>query len=643
MGKEQTDIDIGGQSYSHVGPYFSPSPRTNDGVPMQPFPPFGTDIGWVKYAVPVDKVASDKLALRKTADAFFSEWASEGGFSPATKRAVFRMLTGCEPPQRNVIFKRRPDLSPQAAYASVFVPTPSTTVNKEKPVFQLKSDIEPGMMDHWPAPPPEAYLGQLIRLAKKDPKQPLKKTVMGGGLLPEETLFDFWKLLTSDVFDEIKSWKPRDNLVDRERVLDILQYARDGAGGTPSLHEKIVRYYLDKQDAGRIEKVHGKKNAIDAVWMMNGSQDVLHSMLKTMVEYRRNKHKPAVMAVTESTYAGVLMAAQEMMRRNELKFRIVKQEEDGTIDLDDLDRALSTDNCDSFYTSEGNPLPLPIGNKKEIADMISKKHKNIMVWEDRAYRDLGLDDNSTFGRFLPEQTVTIETTSKKLAPGMRLGIVHTAIRKDKCKRLRQAMLGPDYNQTLGLPGMTQMIMAGLMMVDEKTGKFRRHVESVAGNYEKRRKLYAETYEEMLKIAYGDKFTKLSDYVLIGAGMFGYRKAPVDSVKYSNAGVEIGVFSLPGTECIPAKKYSVGPNPEKSKYTRFLRQNYSFETPTALKIGIAKDVALQVLFDKSIPGDSKEIILNELLRKAEEFGGEKRPEFAAVIRKAKTSGWTWPAA
>ncbi|MCL4338205.1 hypothetical protein M1271_00780 [Patescibacteria group bacterium] len=643
MGKEQADIDIGGQSYSHIGQYFFPSPRTNDGIPMHPHALSTPDNGWIEYAVPVDKVASDKLALRKASDAFFSEWSSESGFSPATKRAVFKILTGFEPPQRDTIFRRKSDFSPQAAYASVSVLKPSTVVKKEKSVFQLKGDIEPGMMDHWPPPPPEAYLGQLIRLAKKDPKHPLKKTVMGGGLLPEETLFDFWDLLTSDVFDEIRSWQPRNKLVDRERVLDSLQYARDGAGGAPSLHEKIVRYYLSHQDARRIEKVHGKKNSIDAVWMMNGSQDVLHSMLKTMVEYRRDKHKPAVVAVTESTYAGVLMAAQEMMERNELKFRIVKQDEDGTIDLDDLDQALSTGNCDSFYTSEGNPLPLPIGNKKEIANMIRKKHKNIMVWEDRAYRDLGLDDNNTFGRFLPDQTVTIETTSKKLAPGMRLGIVHTAIRKDKCKRLRQAMLGPDYNQTLGLPGMTQMIMAGLMMVDEKTGKFRRHVESVARNYEKRRKIYAQTYEEMLKIAYGDKFTKLTDYVLIGAGMFGYRKAPVDSVKYSDAGVEIGVFSLPGTECIPAKKYSAGPNPEKSKYTRFLRQNYSFETPTALKIGIAKDVALQVLFDKSISGDSKELILRELLGKAEQFGGEKRPEFADVIRKAKTSGWTWPAA
>ena len=272
---------------------------------------------------------------------------------------------------------------------------------------------------------------------------------------------------------------------------------------------------------------------------------------------------------------------------------------------------------------------------------MKEKHADKAIIEDRAYRGLGADEENTFMQLVPEKTIVYETVSKKASPGLRVGIVYTGLSKESSAKFQQAMMSSKFANSLGLPGYSGGVLAAILELDQENGLFKKHVEKVAANYQQKRQAFGKSYEEMLKLAFGDHFTSLAEEVDIDIGMFGWRNTHhVDAMRYADAGAEMGLISLPGSECIPIKdEYILGPGTENSPSRHRMRQNLTWDSESAIQIGVAKDVILQVIFS-DMDSLEKEQACQRMLKQAEEISKSERPEMRNFLLKASQNNWSY---
>lgn len=410
------------------------------------------------------------------------------------------------------------------------------------------------------------------------------------------------------------------------------------------MREIVVDQYIGEHERGILESIHGHENRSNGLWLTDGSQEALKLMLDAFKANRKDKSKPVELVVTDPTYAGFLVAAGSFLDEGSLKLRVVPLNPDGSVNLSALDDALNNPNSIGVYLAEGNPMPKEINNKAEMAQMMKEKHSDKAIIEDRAYRGLGANEENTFMRLAPEQTIVYETVSKKASPGLRVGIVYTGLPKESSAKFQQAMTSSQFANSLGLPGYSGGVLAAILELDQENGLFKNHVEKVAANYRQKREVFGKSYEEMLRLAFGNHFVSLDDEIDIDIGMFGWRNTHhVDATQYADAGAEMGLISLPGSECIPTKdEYILGPGTESSPSRHRMRQNLTWDSESAIQIGVAKDVMLQVIFSDMDPLD-KEQTCQRLLNRAEEISKSERPEIRKLLLRVSQNGWSYVSA
>jgi len=112
------------------------------------------------------------------------------------------------------------------------------------------------------------------------------------------------------------------------------------------------------------------------------------------------------------------------------------------------------------------------------------------------------------------------------------------------------------------------------------------------------------------------------------------------MRYADAGAEMGLISLPGSECIPIKdEYILGPGNENSHSRHRMRQNLTWDSESAIQIGVAKDVILQVIFS-DMDSLEKEQACQRMLKQAEEISKSERPEMRNFLLKASQNNWSY---
>ncbi|OGG16392.1 hypothetical protein A3D78_04990 [Candidatus Gottesmanbacteria bacterium RIFCSPHIGHO2_02_FULL_39_14] len=611
-----------------LSPVFQPLLDELNSLPSVNFIAATSEVG-----IPVDQEAERLRYVWKMQEKFSSQLKARRGFSKEIENWLFQELTGSPMPTEVLSKPLNSSVQINAeVYSRIPDNTPPKKTGVEKTYF---SDVSTGILDYFKAPP-DSIIGKLIAKARKDPNNPLETNLLGGGLPSDKLLLQFKQNVFDPALKRIIKWDQNQ----MDLILAMLQYPKR-AGGDNIFLRSVADQYLNPDVSNKLTSIHGNDKIQEGMFMTHGgSQEALDLMLQTLIEIRHDKSQPTILTVTDPVYTGLLLAAEKYLKAGLLKFRVVPIQMDGSIDPALLNEALSDPNCLGFYLSEGNPLPKAIPNKKDLAELIKLKHPNKFVFEDRAYRRLGLDENNTFFNFIPDQTVVYETLSKSAAPGLRTGITFSGTIAEDSIKLFGTMQHTHYATTLGPPGVVGAVIYAIMENDQETGNFTKHYSEVAREYARKRNLYRQTYLECLNILKENQDYDFDGEVIVDIGMFGWRKTAVDSLDYADFGAEeLNLFSLPGSACTPAQEYISGPYYGNSNY--YMRQNLTWEEDEPLKVGIVKDVLLELFFS-NILIEEKEKIAYQLLNQAVQYGNEQhRPEIERFIKRAKAYNWQYP--
>lgn len=595
---------------------------------------------WAQNAKPVDAEAVQFQHDFEMNTRFRNEMVSRQGFSPEVLDFAFEQLTGYK---YNRPANRSSARSPTQLGAEVtvgFAPSGLKTLFREKPLFEPVLRAESGEKDDlffgWELEGPSP-LQKMIAKAKEDPDANL----FGGGLPPSALIEKFHREIFIPAMAATAKWTT-------EEILALWQYPDAGA---LALHRRqIIDKYLGDRERQTIINNFGMDKRHEGLFFTYGSQQALTYMAKMLVDQEKaTPESPVELAVTDPVYPGLLMAAKEFLDRGVLKLRVVPIDEAGNLDTHELEEALRNPRCKGFYLSEGNPMPVRFANLSEVAKTFQKpEFQNKLVFEDRAYLGLGATEENSLFDLLPDRVVAFETFSKKGAP-FRVGIVYSNMTPDRFRYIRDTLSKYQYNDSLGYSGLLSGITYAILAFDSKTESLHRfteqHLLDAQAHYEKQRALYAASYKEALDLAFGDGQYDLNDKVVIGNRMFmfGWRKTSVPADLYVKAGAEIKLYSLSGTTCIPKTKDVAGNyDPSRSSSNFRLRQNYTWIGETALRIGVLKDVILEVVFSNLAP-ELKEAAISRLVARVTEInGGKEKPEIRAFIDQVRQNNWTYQA-
>lgn len=544
-------------------------------------------------------------------------------------RFLFKQFTGCDLPDRTLpkhASLNFPKINAQDIFYALGGVFATRSARKEKHKKTIADFLRP-----WNEIP-EGTLKKLIALAKTIDRK--NATLMGGGLPPDELLDEMDKIFAK-ALQNLPKWR-----LDERRPTD--QYPA-GGGGAVIHREMAIQRYLGKQERDTLTQAHGKERATKGLWFTNGSQEALRLMCESLVkQYKPNRHKPIEIIITDSTYPGFLMAAEKFLESGQIKFRTVHIENDGSLNMEQLDDALTNsnrnhDNAKILYLAEGNPNPQHMANIAEVADLLKRKHGDALVVEDRAYYRLGKTNADALFYHIPEQVIAIETVSKMASPGLGLGMMYTAINVDRASLLQQTILHDQYNANLGVRGILTGTLYGILKEQHK--EFEEHRRNVSKAYKEKRRIYKEAYTDALDTAYGKGNYNLDDKVHADIGMFGWRKTPVDSNTYAMAGAMLGLFSLPGSACTPDPKYVIGRANKHSDSFYHMRQNHTWDSERAIRIGIIKDVMLEVIFSEDLNPLQKRQSLLRLQGRARELNnGIRQREIDDFLMMLAKNNW-----
>lgn len=184
--------------------------------------------------------------------------------------------------------------------------------------------------------------------------------------------------------------------------------------------------YLDYQTEGD-QKRHAESGAVwirqtgldasgDDVILTNGAQ---HGVLVALLAVTR----PGDVLLTESmTYAPVMSMAQHLG----LKLAPVAMDQNGLLP-DALDAACRTTAAKTLYCLPTLHTPTTVtmtpDRREQIAE-VAQKH-NLAVIEDDVFGNLPPDRPPPLACYAPDHTIFITSVSKSLAPGLRVGYLHT--------------------------------------------------------------------------------------------------------------------------------------------------------------------------------------------------------------------------
>jgi 2-aminoadipate transaminase len=167
--------------------------------------------------------------------------------------------------------------------------------------------------------------------------------------------------------------------------------------------------------AGRIDSTQGRRPADDELMITSGSIEALELTGKTFLD------AGDTVVVEGPTYLGALMA----FRGFATQIDVVPLDEDG-LQVDELERRLVSGlRPKLLYTipDHQNPAGVSLSAARREALVELARHYGFVVFEDVAYRDLNLDDESlpSLWSLAPDVVVQAGTTSKTFFPGVRLG------------------------------------------------------------------------------------------------------------------------------------------------------------------------------------------------------------------------------
>lgn len=565
---------------------------------------------------------------------FCDELTKGIGFSPEVVVWSFGQLTGIE-----LVHKKATTGTSIgtviATEMTVGYPISNNNEIQQTNEFGLLADgVNPKVLFEGWSRPIKTDLQKAIEMASKDSSVSL----LGGGLPPEKLIMEFF----FNVF--VPSLKNMIHIPKKEikEIIKMLQYP--AGGGVTSHREAVIDFFLKPSESKVIKNNFTEERRAEGLFMTYGSQEALSMMIKTLVDQgNASTSDPVEIVITDPTYAGLLMAADEFLTRGVLKFRVIPfDEKTGQIDKKALDEALKNKRCKALYLAEGNPIPKKITNLDDVAEVL-KKHEDKIVFDDHAYDGLGATEEDTLFDRLPGQVVVFKTISKKASP-FRAGFVYSNMTPEGFENIRENMLRYHYNGTLGYSGILSGIVANILKYDAKTDALKKHVKRAQDYYEEQRQLYKTTYLEALNIFFDGADYNLDDEVIIGEErfMFGWRNTKgVPANTYTEAGAEIKLISVSGTGCRPNSKYLASDEEYKDdKSDHRLRQNYTWPEKQKLQIGIFKDVLLELVFSNKTEKE-KGRIADSLYKKMREFNKMKRiPEVEQFIERMAKVQWEY---
>ena len=167
--------------------------------------------------------------------------------------------------------------------------------------------------------------------------------------------------------------------------------------------------------AGRIDSTQGRRPADDELMITSGSIEALELTGKTFLD------AGDTVVVEGPTYLGALMA----FRGFATQIEVVPLDDDG-LHVDELERRLVRGlRPKLLYTipDHQNPAGVSLSTERREALVELARRYGFVVFEDVAYRDLNLDDESlpSLWSLAPDVVVQAGTTSKTFFPGVRLG------------------------------------------------------------------------------------------------------------------------------------------------------------------------------------------------------------------------------
>lgn len=582
-----------------------------------------------KFPGSVDKTAERMKHDYQMNNRFIKELKAKRGFSDEVMDWKFKQFTGISIVRSKVGSRVSSDAEPLAIGVGVHLPTNSPKSVQQEIRYELAGPYPE--FENWPDPEGPSPLQTMIAQAKTDPEANL----FGGGLPPVELIVSFHKNVFIPAWNATMNWSDYD--------INLIHNYPD-AGAAPEHRNLVIDNFLGEKERDTIRKNFTREKQSDGLFFTYGSQEALSYMLGALADKNNaTAENPVELVVTDPTYPGLLMAADKFLKKGLIKFRVVSiNEETGEIDIDELKSALNHKRCKAFYLAEGNPLPKKITNLEKVAQVLQMSgNEDKLVFEDRAYLGLGATDSNSLFHLLDNRVVAFETFSKKGSPG-RTGLVYSNMEPGKFAFITDAMLNNQYNEKLGYSGVLSGEIAAILRYNLETQVFTKHIQEVQAYYEKQRALYETSYREALNLAFGNEYD-LDDEVIIAKDkfMFGWRNTHnVSADRYARIGSEIKLFSLSGSTCRPKQKDLADDQPLDSPTLHHLRQNYTWIKPKNMKIGICKDVFLEVILSK-MSTEEKRIAVEKLYAKMIELNQGALPEIKQFIDKVAPNGYNYP--
>ena len=580
-----------------------------------------------KFPGSVDKAAERMKHDYQMNSRFIKELKAKNGFSDEVMDWKFQQFTGIKIIRPKFEKSRlNHSLEPLNIGVSVNILTDSSLKNNQSEIKFELSNSYPEFLD-WPNPEGESPLQKMIAQAKTDPDANL----FGGGLPPTELTAAFHRNVFIPAYVATLKWS--------DQEIDALIQNYPNAGAAPEHRNLVIDSFIGEEEHNIIRQNFTKEKQSDGLFFTYGSQQALSYMIRMLVLKTKDvtSENPVEIAITDPTYAGLLMASNEFMKQGLVKFRIIPiDEKTGQMNIKALRSALDSKRCEAIYLAEGNPIPKQITNLDEVAEELKKEeYLGKKVFEDRAYLGLGATEKNSLFHLLPNRVVAFETFSKKGAPG-RIGLVYSNMEPGKFAFIKEAMLKPQYNEILGYSGNLSGEIVAILKYDEETHAFTEHIQKVQAFYEKQRALYEKSYREALYLAFENDKLNLDDEVIIGKEkfMFGWRNTHhVSADLYAKIGEKIKLYSLAGSTCRPESKYISGNQPSNPPTLHYLRQNYTRIKPENLQIGVYKDVFLEVVLSATMGEEAKQRAIERLYKKMKELNHEKiLPEVETFIEK-----------
>ena len=300
-------------------------------------------------------------------------------------------------------------------------------------------------------------------------------------------------------------------------------------------------------------KRHGIVAGPENVLITSGSQQALDLVGKLLID-------PGDLVVVESpTYVGALQA----FNLYEAEYRGVPVDDEG-LRTDALEEALKARPkmlyiLPNFQNPSG--VTMSLQRRQELVSLASEY--DIPIVEDDPYSELryGGEQLSPLMLLDHENVIYLNTFSKTLSPGMRLGwIVAPAEVITKLVQLKQ---GTDLHTS----GFNQMIAYEIA----QSGFLEGHVKHLREVYRQRRDVMLQALEEF--------FPPDAAWTNPQGGMFLWITMPagIDCRELLNAAVQENVAFVPGN--------SFFPDPESGR--RHMRLNFSNATPERIKEGIRR--------------------------------------------------------